>query len=81
MQVFVLIDYSIIIAHSAIIMLHIFRVVKSPFLFRGVSVRCFFEASSNVPGYMSSGYRLLLQVQPQKRQSPGHPSELERHRS
>ena len=40
---------------------------------QGVSVRCFFEASTNVPGYMGSGYRLLLRVQPQKRQSPGYP--------
>ena len=40
---------------------------------QGVSVRCFFEASTNVPGYMSSGYRLLLNNQPQKRQSPGYP--------
>ena len=33
-----------------------------------------FEATTNVSGYMSSGYRLLLYVQPQKRQSPGNPS-------
>ena len=45
--------------------------------FRGVSGRCFFEASTNVPGYMSSGCRLLLHYQTHKKQSPGCPSALE----